>query len=483
MNLTEAALGLANTILVAVVIHRLLRTRNHMLYWSPLFFFTLTWGYYSILGPLYFLLSGGFFDRGVDMRPFLEPALMGGFVFYVFVLVGYRLSRGWVAESRVKLRLESLWRSPKVGQTLTVVGLLLMVYGGATLVLVNGLSAVYFLNPFSIRDDSVDAVYTGAFVGYFYYGMQAFIPGCIFLLLASRRFRPALFLLIPLLLATVAIYTSQGFRYRLVLLFGGMLGAYYLDRWRRPSVTLQVTALLVVVLIMGLIGLSRDYGQGLKLERLRGETTLTMLKSGMGDTGIFLTSGGIINVVRNGELSYVGFAPIKGALLLPIPSALMPDKDTFSYIDFAIATVYGREARTGAAYMFFGEWYFAFGWPGLMVASVALGYAMGRLWRWFLAHSDNLFAIALYCCAMPFLYVVLSRGYLAQVVMLAAFGIGPCYLFYWLNRRGIIGSVDLPRGPVMAPADALPPLPPTSPRARPVQLRPQPADAAKDISP
>jgi uncharacterized membrane protein YqaE (UPF0057 family) len=138
--------------------------------------------------------------------------------------------------------------------------------------------------------------------------------------------------------------------------------------------------------------------------------------------------------------------------LLPIPSALYPDKYTNKYLEDVISAVYSREAAPGAAYMFFAEWYFAFGWLGLAVASVTLGYALGLLWRWFLRRTDELYAIVLYACLMPFSYVVLSRGYFAQVVMLFCFAAIPGWVYYlWQRRRRQRGGMIVPPPQVARP--------------------------------
>lgn len=438
----EILYGGLNLLIIVVTAVKLLLAPNRMLFWSPLLFYTFTWGYYSVIGPAVTLLSGDIFDRGRDMRPSLEMAMLGGLVSYIVTLLGYRFGRGHSTQTSTPLRLNTLWASPMLGKNLTVWGVVLMVTGLGMFTFAVGRDILGMLNPFAVR--SAGAGYSGAFYNYFMLGIQLFIPGCILLLLGARRYAPARYPLLGAIMLTVVLYLQQGFRYRLVLLVGGLLLAYYLDRWKRPNVLVQTVCLACTVLIMGFIGVTRDYGMGLRLDRLEGENITRILQGGLGDSSIFFTSGAVLETVPK-ELPYAWWAPIKGALLMPIPRAIYDDKDTFGYSELLLGYIYGRDTQTGAAYMFFAEWYYAFGWAGLIAASLLLGFLMGRVWRWFLAHSDNLFAIALYACLMPFSYVILSRGYFSQVVMLLCFAALPAYALYRFNLRRINGSTSAPR--------------------------------------
>lgn len=445
MNPLAVFLEIVNIIVITIVMTKLLRAENRMLFWSPLFFFTFSWGYYSVIGLIGILMSGDSIDRGLDMGPYITPALLAGLIFFLCALLGYRMGRGHSTSMIAKPRFLSTWYSAELGKHLANVGVALMVLGTCMLIVVAGAGFFQTLNPFSGKQ-AIAVGYTGAFANYFGYGIQLFIPGCIFLALSMRRYPRARYLFFFALVFTLAIYLSQGFRYRLVLLGGGLLAAYYLDRWERPSVAFQVASLFLTVLAMGFVGATREYGLGLQLERVKGENVVKIFQGGLGDAGIFLTSGAVISVIPE-KMGYAGLAPIKGMLLLPIPRAIFEDKDTAGYVENILAMIYGRETQTGAAYMFFAEWYYAFGWAGLIVASLFFGYVMGRMWNWFLRRSDNIYAIALYSCLMPFSYVVLSRGYLAQVALLFAFGVCPSYFVYRLMRGKFVGAALAPIPP------------------------------------
>ena len=449
----EILFGGLNFGLIAIVTTKLLRSPNRMLFWSPLLFYTFSWGYYSVLGPAVALLFNNTYDRGRDMRVFLEPALIGGFISYLMTLVGYWFGRRISRRVLIPLRLTALWTQRELGKKLTFFGVTLMIVGLWLFFVAVGTGITGMLNPFALTN--AGAGFGGAFTNYFGYGIQLFIPGCILLLLACRRNAAAYYYFVPSLTLTVALYLQQGFRYRLVLLVGGMLIAYYLDRWKRPNAVVQAVSLAGTVMIMGLIGLTREYGKGLDLERLEQYNLFDIFGGGVGDSSIIFTTGAVFRTVPE-RIPHAWWSPIKGALLMPIPSSIYGGKDTYGYSEALLETIYGDGRSRGSVYMFFGEWYYAYGWPGLIMASLLLGYLMGLLWQWFLKRSDNLYAITLYGCLMPFIYIVISRGYFAQVIMLFCFSAVPIYLIYRINLRKLNGSTAAPRviseGQVLQPS-------------------------------
>src|SRR5690606_29891976 len=120
------------------------------------------------------------------------------------------------------------------------------------------------------------------------------------------------------------------------------------------------------------------------------------------------------------EYDYVGFQPIISTLVFPIPRALYPQKSSAEYLFNFLDHLFGRYGQ-GAAMMSFGEYYMAFGWPGLIIGSFLIGWFSRRLWNWFVANQRNPFVIATYICTVMYLYDVISRGYLPQVTMLFFF--------------------------------------------------------------
>jgi hypothetical protein len=80
----------------------------------------------------------------------------------------------------------------------------------------------------------------------------------------------------------------------------------------------------------------------------------------------------------------------------------------------------------------YGEHYLAFGWIGIIIGGLATGMFSRIGWNWFLRRKEEQLAIVFIAVFNSFLYVVLSRGYLPQVVMNFFFTLGP--IIYLINR-------------------------------------------------
>jgi nicotinamide riboside transporter PnuC len=75
------------------------------------------------------------------------------------------------------------------------------------------------------------------------------------------------------------------------------------------------------------------------------------------------------------------------------------------------------------------------GWISLLVMGLALGGLLRSLWNWFSVRRTESLAQVAYVCAAGYLYVVISRGYLPQVVTLFVFVVAPLFaLYYWQAR-------------------------------------------------
>ena len=72
----------------------------------------------------------------------------------------------------------------------------------------------------------------------------------------------------------------------------------------------------------------------------------------------------------------------------------------------------------------------AAGWISLISISIVLGALFKRLWIWFLWRQYEPLAQAIYLLNATFVYVLISRGYFPQMIMIYSFTIMPAYLIY-----------------------------------------------------
>jgi len=418
--------------LFAADLLRIARSRDPLAWFQPHLFLIAFLAYYLIGGPLDRLLQGDWSDRGRDFRYAVPYALAGGAVFYGAVSLGYHQLAGWKPLRRFAPPFTEQ-RAQLLGQRLCWIGL------GAYF-LANGPRVIAQLNPLTARStvlETAGGLNLGAFANYANNALNLLIPGVLLLFACWVRQRRKPWSLVIWTLVAVGLFTTLGFRYRVVTLLVPIAILWFLARGRRPSLALLSLGGLGLVVFAGVIGLTRSYGLGLDLTTLQGLSLGELFSSGFQETHVFLITGAVIeNTPRNYD--FVGLQPLISTLLIPIPSALLPNKGSAEYVFNAVQYLFpiGREHyATGAAFMGYAEYYLMAGWLSLAAMGVLLGGLLRSLWNWFSPRRQEVLAQVAYVCACGYLYVVVSRGYLPQVVTLFVFGVAPLFvLYYWQAR-------------------------------------------------
>lgn len=381
--------------------------------------------YYTVFGPLNALQNQSWFDRGINLRESFVWAWQGAAVAFASFLAGYGLVRQRLPPPRRRTRFDpdQAWR---LGQHLNVVGLVLFA-------LVSGPQLLILLNPLTaLQKEALSAgLDLGPFANYGILSINLLIPGLLLMIAAwVKRPRNPLPVLLWLLTA-VGIYTTLGFRYRLALLFSGMLLLWYLGRGRQPKVWVVLPTLVGMLLMAGLVGITRQYGQGLDLDLLVGRKPEDILLAGFNESSIFLTTGAVMSLVPS-RIPYVSLEPLISTLMYPVPAVFFTAKDSRRYLEDATAVVYNSDVHNaGSAIINYAEYFLMGGWPVLIGGYLLLGWLCRRLWLWFRWRQQEPVAQVTYACAVVYLYVVVSRGYLPQVVMLFCFTVLPLFLYYY----------------------------------------------------
>jgi len=428
LTLVETLWALLLLCLFAFDLLLIARSRDPLAWFQPHLFFMAFMAYYLVGGPVDRLLQGDWSNRGRDFRYAVPYALAGGSVFYGAVSLGYHQLRAWRPMRRFTSSL-SVERCKRLGHQLCWIGL-----GGYSLA--NGPRVIAQLNPLLARTSVLEAaggINLGAFTNYANNSLNLLIPGVLLLFACWVRQRGNPFSLVIWSLVAVGLFTSLGFRYRIITLLVPMTVLWFLARGRRPTIAFLSLVALVLVVYSGIVGLTRDYGLGLDLTYVEGLSFAEIFTAGFKETHVFLISGAVIeNTPRT--YNFVGFQPLISTILIPIPKDLLPDKDTGEYYFNAVRYLFpiGSELyAVGAAFMGFAEYYLIAGWTSLVAIGILSGCLLRCLWNWFSPRRYEVLSQVCYVCACGFLYVVVSRGYLPQVVTLFVFGVAPLFVMYY----------------------------------------------------
>ncbi|MCT0232996.1 hypothetical protein [Synechococcus sp. CS-1327] len=427
LSSTELLLVVGLIAAFAIEIARAYGSNSWLQLYRPTVFLAAILSYYCLLSPLRALALGEWVERGQNLRGAMVYGWGGALAFYLSVLVGFhefptpRFDRRFILEPDP----ERLYR---LGRNFCLIGLGLYALSAGTAFLAQ-------LNPLTVRDALVESgpgLELGAFASYVSYGVNLLIPGVLLQFTSWVISRRHLVQLLGWGLATTGLFTTLGFRWRLVILVLPMLLLWYLVRGRRPQIRVLVAfGAAAILVVAGALGIGRDYGRGIDVEAVQGSSLEELIESGFVEgRSVFFTTGGVIMRVPDRAL-FVGLAPFISVLQIPIPRAFLPDKDTIGYLSRSIQPVFGDPAfSVGAAVMNFGEYYLVAGWPSLVAISMLMGWLLRWLWNWFLLRCREPFAQVIYLLSACFLYVIVSRGYLAQITYLSAFTLLPLFWMY-----------------------------------------------------
>ncbi len=414
--------GLAG--LIVWEVWRSWKGRDPLQAYQPTIFVGAILTYYCLIGPLRAIANGEWVDRGLDLRNTMVWAWAGSLIFYGALLIGYHSLPRWRWKSRftgIYLPTEN-WR--KLASRLNWVGIAFYTIGSGPVVLAQ-------LNPFGAREAiqelSASGIDLGAWSNYFSLCLNFLIPGTILLFGCWVIDRKGLSQWLLWMLVGAGLFTTSGFRWRLVVLLAPISLLWFLARQRRPKALFLAFFASGLIFIGGYVGITRTYGLGLDVSRLEGESTSEIFNAGFREASIFLTTGGLIAQSPD-RYPFVGLTPIKNVLTFFIPRQLWPQKGTNEYISRATYTLYGGPRAGGSALLNIAEYYLMFGWPSLIAMSLLLGVTLRSLYEWFLLNRYDLSAQVVYICSACFLYVVISRGYLPQVAALLSYTVIPLAL-------------------------------------------------------
>lgn len=409
-------------LILAVLIANVFSSKYHKL-WSPLTVVALTYLYYTVAGPVLSIYLDDTYVRLLDHRPFFLNSWKGALLSFIFIIIGY------VIIGKIKIERQEI----NFNLDLKKFGLRLYAIGFAGVILAFGFSSISSIN-FLSGDHLEQTAIGGGFSNYFLFMMNLFIPACCIFLVKSIQKNKYSWLFIVSVLYPVALYITLGFRYRVILLVLSLLTTYHLYLMKRPNFLALSLFSVLIITFMGIIGSTRTYFSGLKnLDRIENKSFGDLFVSGFSEAQTFQSTGLLIQNVPTAH-DFMGLQAIYETIAMPIPRQFWPGKPSGESLD-AMYSIYEYEVgsgdvSTGAAILNYGENYLAFGWLGVIMGAFILGLLLRYSWNWFLNRKDNALAIVYIAVLNSFIYVVISRGYLPQVVINFFFTVFPVYLLY-----------------------------------------------------
>ena len=308
--------------------------------------------------------------------------------------------------------------------------------GIALYALVHGPQLFVVINPLASQSTSLNWLgWTGFDLGplqnYCLLSINLLIPGIVLQFAVWLRQRRDLWVVLLWLAVGSLIYLSEAFRYRILLLLIPMLLLWFFYNKRRPMLVAMLLFMVAFLSFNGLVGVARTRMRGLDLDQVSGYSPQQLIKASFEEAGVFFTTSVVIHSVPS-RFPYIGFEPVTTTVVHPIPRRLMPTKPAGNYSKRYTDPIYDLDYFSGVTILGYGEYYLMFGWLSVTAAGLVIGVILRRLWTWFLWRQYEPLAQSIYLLNASYLYVVISRGYLPQVVMLFAFSVLP--LFYVYSR-------------------------------------------------
>jgi len=400
--------------------------RDRIKFWSPLTMVSVVFIYYTIIGPLFTLSSGLTFYRLMDHRDYFMDGWKGSLISLVFILIGFNFIKRPIDKSIARIENQRLdyIRLGKQLFIIVIACIVLLVGAGG---LVNQLSVVDSTSGSLLRGQ-------GALRGYLINSINVLIGICCLFLVVYLRKGKMLIWLIFIIIFALAVFTKQGFRWRILVLGLSLASTYFIIYKKKVPLIPAIAASIAGIMIMGFIQMTRTYGTGLKLNQQKNIDSGSLLETGFGESSVFMTTG--LLLANTGSKDFIGFDPLFQTIVFPIPRVLWPGKPSGDYISIYENLYYLKsDLGKGVAVLNFGEYYLMFGYPGIIVFSILLGYLFKKTWIWFLSNRDNPIAVITYTIFFGYIFVILSRGYLPQVVMIFAFTVFPMYYIFKRNSR------------------------------------------------
>lgn len=381
--------------------------KNSETLFSPITFIELMLLYYVIVAPILMIANGDTDYVGKDMSSYIPLSWYGAFVSYFSILLGYKIRLTQRRASAQRTMKENPEKIFGIGMVLTLLGIIVyLLNGGITL-------DQLMFSTFSEQSEIMDSSLSG-------YGKQMInfcIPGCCMMYVAYIKGCKSMknkLMMIALLALSFSCFIIAGFRYRIVYFIISFITIHYIYKKAKPNLFVWGGFFILLIYVMGIIGATRNYHAGLDINELENYSDSDIITKGMNDTRIFYSTGALMdNVRKTGD--YVYFKPLYTAICMPIPRSFFPDKPDADYLVDMNNRIW-MTAEYGIAFMNYGEAFYAFGWLGIILNGLFIGFFSRYVMTRFRRNPQSTYNLMILALFNGLTYVILSRGYFAQLI-------------------------------------------------------------------
>lgn len=229
------------------------------------------------------------------------------------------------------------------------------------------------------------------------------------------------------------ITISAGFRYLPLCFLLSLLTAIYLKRGKRPSLLLVGFAIFAVFIFVGVVGLLRGNfkdGSSFDLSKINMESISAAFRY---NSDIFFPFYCMVGKVRDGLMSLHYGRGVLYVFIYVIPRFLWPGKPT-SLGMTAFEAMWG-DSLGGAAYPANAEFYYEFGFGGMLLCMFLVGFFLERKFKRTLRLTNNYIEIIEYAVLYGYLIQFVNRGYFAGWVFDILFFMMPLWITKYVYRN------------------------------------------------
>ena len=363
--------------------------------WSPLTTISLVYIYYC-LWPYYLAISEKHAINEAQNNGYLFH--MASLLSYVCILIGFKIKAPFTTKRWNKLM--SIENCNKYGIILVIIAMACYVpFRGFHLSIAKGSETV--------------ELEKGGFIYYLIFMTDILAAAMTLLYIKGKHSLKTKLLPMWIIIAT---FLYSGGRWRIVVMIISILTMMHLyPKKKKPNYGL--IAILGIVLFLGFSAMDalRTYNQGIDFERAS-ELDFNNVKKGAGENyDVYSFSMQAMNKVTQYD-TRIYFLPLLQAVLMPIPRFLFPAKPNADYLHQMENIIIGDDTQ-GAAFLNFVEGYMSFGWIGVIIYGIVLGWVSKLFWNNYKKNPDSIGAILLLGLFSGVSFSIVSRGDMASTLV------------------------------------------------------------------